>query len=182
MTQALTDAAVRKLKPGTARRMIRDAGARSLYLVVEPSGRKSWLMRFRRLGGKPGKMILGTLDLSGSESQGDPVIGMPLTLAGARQVATQVHRERALGRDPVAEHKARKHRHQAAAADRAAGSFAVAARAFVEEHAKSRRGAGNRRRARSGSTPRAWSRYRVDWHSAGATEPRGRSTATMSTR
>jgi integrase len=81
-------------------------------------------------------MILGPLDLSGSEVQGDPVIGMPLTLAGARQVAAQVHRDRALGRDPVAEHKARKHRHQAAAADRAAGSFAVAARAFVEEHAK----------------------------------------------
>jgi hypothetical protein len=104
MAKTLTDAAVRHYKPQEKRRTIRDAGARSLYLVVEPSGRKSWLMRFRRLGGKPGKMILGPLDLSGSESQGDPVIGMPLTLAAARQVATQVHRERALGRDPVAEH------------------------------------------------------------------------------
>src|SRR5260370_40447151 len=111
-------AAVQKLKPSAQPRMIRDAGARSLYLVITPSGHKSWMMRFRRPGGKPGKIVLGPVDLSGREDSGEPVIGMPLTLAGARQVAAQVHRERALGRDPVADHKGRRLRQRAAAAER----------------------------------------------------------------
>ena len=182
MAKMLTDAAVRHYRPTKKRRTIRDAGARSLYLVVEPSGRKSWLMRFRRLGGKPGKMILGPLDLSGIEVQGELVIGMPLTLAGARQVAAQVHRERALGRDPVAEHKARKHRHQAAAADRAAAHSPLPLARSSRNTPKSRRGGGNRRHARSGSTPMTWSRYLADWRSAGRIEAPDRSTATMSIR
>src|SRR5258708_38351432 len=74
-------AAVQKLKPSAQPRMIRDAGARSLYLVITPSGHRSWLMRFRRPGGKPGKIVLGPVALSGRELSGDPVIGMPLTLS-----------------------------------------------------------------------------------------------------
>src|SRR5262245_7952615 len=104
----LTDAAVKKLKPIPGRRrIVRDAGARSLYLVVQPSGHKSWVMRFRRPSGTPGKISLGPVDLSGREIAGEPAIGMPLTLTGARQLAAQVHRERVLGRDPVADHKVR---------------------------------------------------------------------------
>jgi hypothetical protein len=83
----LTDAAVRRYKPAAARRRIRDAGARSLFLVVEPSGHKSWEMRFRRPGGKPAKMRLGPFDLSGREVEGTPAMGQPLTLAAARALA-----------------------------------------------------------------------------------------------
>lgn len=134
----LTMAAVQKLKPSVQPRMIRDAGARSLYLVITPNGHRSWLMRFRRPGGKPGKIVLGPVDLSGRELSGDPVIGMPLTLASARQLAAQVHRERALGHDPVADHKSRKQRQRDAVEDRAANSFAALVRRFADEHARVR--------------------------------------------
>jgi integrase len=132
----LTDAAVRKLRPDPKRvRVIRDLGARSLYFVIAPSGHKSWMMRFRRPGGKPGKIVLGPLDLSGRELEGVPQIGQPLSLAAARALAAAVHRDRALGRDPVADHKARRHRQKAELEERGANTFANAARQFIEEHA-----------------------------------------------
>ena len=55
MAKVLTDAAVRKYRPTAERRVIRDAAASSLYLVVQPSGSKSWLMRFRRPDGRVGR-------------------------------------------------------------------------------------------------------------------------------
>src|SRR5262249_34162660 len=110
MAKALTAAAVRKLAPGPKRRRIRDGSTASLFLIIEPSGPKAWQMRFRVPGGRIGKITLGEVKLDGAEIKGEPVIGQPLTLAAARQVAAQVHRERALGHDPVAEHKAHKER------------------------------------------------------------------------
>ena len=135
MAKVLTEAAVRKLRPSAKRRVVRDGGGRSLYLVIQPSGARSWMMRFRRPGGKAGKIVLGSVDLSGSEVQGEPTIGMPLTLSAARQVAAQVHRDRAMGRDPVADHKATKHRRRLGVADAAANTFSTLARRFVTEHA-----------------------------------------------
>jgi integrase len=133
----LTAAAVAKYRPAAGRRLIRDAGAQSLYLVVHPSGRKSWMMRFRRPSGKPGKIVLGPVHAEG-EPPGEPTIGMPLTLAGARMLAAAVHRERAQGRDPVADHKARRHRQRAAIEERAAGTFGACVRRFAHEHARVR--------------------------------------------
>jgi integrase len=135
MTKPLTAAAVAKYRPGPKRRRLRDHGARSLFLVIEPSGHKSWQMRFRRPDGKPGKLTLGPVH-DGDEIAGDPVKGMPLTLAGARQVAADIHRQRALGGDPVAEHKARKHRERAEQEERHAGAFAACVRSYIDEHAK----------------------------------------------
>src|SRR5262249_14267934 len=89
MATLLTAPAIAKLKAGPKRRMIKDAGAQSLYLVVQPSGHKSWMMRFRRHG-KPAKLVLGPLDLSGREFEGKPVTGMPLTLAAARRLAGDI--------------------------------------------------------------------------------------------
>jgi integrase len=133
MAQVLTDAAVQRYKPGAVRRIIRDAKATSLYLVVQPSGHKSWMMRFRRNGGAAAKIVLGPVDASGRESAGEPTIGMPLTLAGARQLAAQVHRDRAMGRDPIADHRLRKQR--AAATAGAANTFGAAAADFVQQYA-----------------------------------------------
>jgi integrase len=138
VTNHLTTAVVHKLKPSAQTRTIRDGGARSLYLTITPSGHKAWLMRFRRPGGKPGKIVLGPVDFSGKEMNAEPVIGMPLTLAGARQLAAQVHRERALGHDPVADHKTRKQRQRDAVEDRAANSFGALVRRFADEHARVR--------------------------------------------
>jgi integrase len=136
MAKVLTDAAVRRLKAGRERRIIRDGGARSLYLIVQPSGAKSWGMRFRRPGGKAAKIVLGPVDLSGSEVTGEPTIGMPLTLSAARQVAAQVHRERSRGVDVAADHKVQKHRRRDAIAERGSNSFGALARQFVAEHAR----------------------------------------------
>ena len=131
MAKVLTSAAVAKFRPTGEKRIIRDAGARSLYLIVEPSGAKSWMMRFRRPDGKPAKMVIGSVDLSGREVEGEPTVGMPLSLSAARQLAAQIHRERALGRDVVADHKAKRHRHRASE-----NAFAAIGREFVQEHAR----------------------------------------------
>jgi integrase len=134
MVKELTAAAVAKLKPDPkAKRVIRDGRTPSLYLVISPSGHRSWMMRFRGPTGKPVKVTLGAVHL-GSEVAGDPVIGMPMSLKAARQVAAEVHRERALGKDVVADHKARKHRHRVKLEERASTSFAACARQFIDEH------------------------------------------------
>ena len=48
----------------------------------------------------------------------------------------EVLRQRAQGLDPISDHKAAKHRRRAAAANKHDSSFAAAARAYIEEHAK----------------------------------------------
>jgi hypothetical protein len=63
----LTSAAIERYRPTAKRREIRDDGAQGLYLVIQSSGAKSWALRFRRPGGAPAKLTLGTVDLSGRE-------------------------------------------------------------------------------------------------------------------
>ena len=105
MATVLTDAAIRKFRPGATRRVIRDAGARTLYLVIAPDGARSFMMRFpRSRSGRPAKMVIGSFDLSGHEPQEEPQIGTPLTLAGARRLAAEIHRQRLQGRDVIADH------------------------------------------------------------------------------
>jgi integrase len=135
MTKALTDAAIRKYRPGPERRRIRDAGSRSLFLVIEPSGFKAFEMRFRR-GAKITKIRLGSFDLTGHELEGAPQIGQPLTLAAARMVAADVLRQRALGADVVGEHRAEKRRRRIEAADRQGNTFGAAVRDFIDERVK----------------------------------------------
>jgi hypothetical protein len=130
MPTPLTAAAVDKFRPAGERRVIRDAGAKALFLVIGPSGHKSWRMRFRN-GQRIAKLTLGPYDRSRHELTGEPVIGQPLTLAAARQLATWVHRQRALGRDVVADHKAAKHRRRIETQTLAANTFGVCVRAFI---------------------------------------------------
>ena len=94
-------------------------------------------MRFRVGGGRIGKLTLGRY--AENEMPDDPVIGQPLTLAAARQLAAQVHRARALGRDPVAEHKAAKQRKSAAIIETASNTFAAAAKEFIQHETAQRR-------------------------------------------
>src|SRR3546814_10192043 len=58
MAKNLTTKDVENVKPGTARKEIPDALLPGLYLVVQPSGAKSWAVRYRH-GGKPRKLTLG---------------------------------------------------------------------------------------------------------------------------
>lgn len=53
-----TDLAVERLKAPAKRREIADAGMPHLYLVAQPSGVKSWAVRYR-YGGRPRKLTVG---------------------------------------------------------------------------------------------------------------------------
>ena len=136
LATALTDAAVRKYRPAKERREIRDSLSQGLYLVIQPSGSRSWAMRFRRPDGSPGKLTLGPVDLSGKEAQGEPVLGAPLTLASARALASEVHRRRAMGRDVIADYVAKKQRLRVESEEAIANSFGALAPQFIEEYAK----------------------------------------------
>jgi integrase len=132
MTKTLTAPAVKKLRRGKKRREIPDGGCAGLHLVIQPSGHKAWALRFRRPGGKTAKLTLGPVDLSDKEATAEPVLGIPLTLAGARQLAGELHRQRAMGRDIVAV----KHSERLEREARGAKTFATAAADFIEQHAR----------------------------------------------
>ena len=53
----LTDIAIHNLKPQAGRYEIPDPGASGLYVIVQPSGHKSFAVRYR-LGGRPQKLTL----------------------------------------------------------------------------------------------------------------------------
>ena len=129
----LTDAAVKKYKSGKTRREIPDSKATGLYLVVQPTGAKSWALRFRRPDGRSAKLTLGPLDTS-AEPADEPVVGGPLTLGMARELAAKVHRERKRGVDVVAEEKANKERKRREHAERSANTFGAAVRDFCHAY------------------------------------------------
>jgi integrase len=135
MAKTLTAVAVEKLRPSPKRRReVPDGGG--LYLVVQSSGHKSWVLRFRRPNGRQGKLTLGPLDLSRRESESGPIIGTPLTLRAARRLAADIQHQRALGRDVVADYDTSKRRQKSEQQARAASTFAAAARDFITGHAK----------------------------------------------
>lgn len=129
MGKQLTAAAVAKLRPGNTRREIPDARCVGLYLIIQSSGFKSWALRFRRPNGELAKLTLGPV--TAIEADGKPVIGAPLTLAGARQLAVELQRERALGKDIVAV----RHRERLELKAKGAKTFGQAALDFITQHA-----------------------------------------------
>src|SRR5437868_1871983 len=127
MAKTLTSAAVEKYAGQAKRREIHDGGCPGLYLVVQPGGGKSWALRFRRPDGRSAKLALGPVSHEASAAAAAPVIGQPLTLREARVLAAEVHRQRALGRDVVADHRAEKDRRRSATEERSTNTFAAAA-------------------------------------------------------
>jgi integrase len=91
MAKALTVKAIENLKPGTARREIPDGEVSGLYLTIFPSGKASWIFRYR-FGGRTRKLTIGT----------SPEIG----LKDARDLARRAHLRVASGEDPAAEKRA----------------------------------------------------------------------------
>jgi hypothetical protein len=57
MAKGFTDIAIRNLKAGDVRREIPDPGCAGLYLVLQPSGSRSWAVRYRHAG-TPRKLTL----------------------------------------------------------------------------------------------------------------------------
>lgn len=89
MAVKLTALKVENQKPDPSKRIeIADAGKPGLYLVVQPNGRKSWAVRYRRLSDRlPRKLTL----------QGFPSLGV------ARDMAEDALRKVREGQDPAAE-------------------------------------------------------------------------------
>jgi integrase len=135
MAKTMTAAAVKNYRPGEGRREIPDGGCPGLYLVIQASGHRSWAMRFRRPNGKPAKLTLGPVDLSGKEVESEPVLDSPLTLASARRLAAEVHRQRAMGRDVVADYDASRRRQKSEHESRAKSTYPSAAKDFIEQYA-----------------------------------------------
>jgi len=119
MAKRLTDIAVRNLKPGPQRREIPDGGCRGLYVVLQPSGRKSFAVRYR-FGGKTRKL---TLDAR-------------LTLAEARKQATAALHELERGNDPAVLKFDAAAAQASAAAEREADSVGRWVKAFLEYQRK----------------------------------------------
>ncbi len=92
MAKALTNTALRSLKPGPARREIPDGKIGGLYYVVQPSGATSWALRYRDLG-KPCKLTIGSGDIP---------------LPDARDLAREALVKIARGDNPAAEKVAAK--------------------------------------------------------------------------
>ena len=91
MAKALTDLAAKNEAPAPARREIPDGKIAGLYLVVQPSGAKSWAFRYRSAG-RPRKYTIGPF----------PQIG----LATARKLAQRAAGDVAEGGDPSARKQA----------------------------------------------------------------------------
>lgn len=88
MAKVLTAPMVEKLKPNPERRReVPDGGMPGLYLIIQPSGKKSWAVRYRHLG-RPRKLTL---------SPGYPALG----LADARAKAGEELRRASEGQDPA---------------------------------------------------------------------------------
>jgi integrase len=86
MAKKLTDITIRNLKPDLVRREIPDSKCAGLYLVVQPTGVKSWAVRYR-FNGKPVKLTLGKFST--------------MTLAAARKATTTAQHALEQGNNPA---------------------------------------------------------------------------------
>jgi len=123
MARALTTKAVENLKPDPDKRLeVPDPALAGLYLIVQPSGAKSWALRYR-FGGKSAKLTLGRW----------PAMGV----AEARTSATASLDVLDHGRNPAGEKKAKAE----AVAQSDQDNVAAVVDLFLKRHAsRNRRG------------------------------------------
>jgi integrase len=117
VVSALTTISVEKAQGKAARYERPDGRLSGLYLIVQPSGAKSWCVRYR-IAGKPQKLTLG----------GYPAID----LVAARKLAGEALRAVAEGRNPGAERHAARRK----AVEDGADTIEDVALKFLERHAK----------------------------------------------
>ena len=126
MTRGLTAVAIENLKPGAKRREVPDHGQRGLYVIVHPSGRQSFAVRYR-FAGKPRKLTLGA----------------GISLVAARKAAADALFELSQGRDPGAAKQRTRQAQRLAAAD----TFEAVATEYMRREGKKLRSADWRQRA-----------------------------------
>ena len=117
VAKELTAVAIEKMKPGDARQEIPDGRISGLYFIIQPSGKRSWAVRYR-FGGVPVKLTLGAY----------PAI----ELKRARELAGEAKDKVEEGQDPSAEKKARK----AATAVPASDTVDAAAERFLSQYVR----------------------------------------------
>lgn len=122
----LTDLKVKNWKPTDKRQEIADAKESGLYLLVQPSGAKSWAVRYR-FAGRLAKLTIGPYPR--------------WTLKEARGKAREVQRVRTDPLDPrnprEVQEEARRKAREAASADR--DLFRVVVERYLKEYASKRR-------------------------------------------
>lgn len=126
MAKALTPKGIKNAEAGETRREIPDGLLVGLYLVVQPSGAKSYAVRYRHEG-QSRKYTIGT----------HPKID----LKTARKLGEKALRDAAEGRDPAGEKQASRQAAKATDADEARKQrdlFENVARQFIERYAKPR--------------------------------------------
>jgi integrase len=117
MAKSLTAKSVENLRPRAARYEVRDGGARGLYLVMQPSGKRSWCLRYRHAG----RSVKLTLDRVES-------------LADARRRAAEAMCELEAGRDPARTKLEAKTLAARADAERKRDTVEQLAAQFIEKH------------------------------------------------
>ncbi len=117
----LTDVSIRKTNPAPTRQEIRDDGAPGLYLIVQPTGAKSFAARYSR-NGRVLKTTIGPY----------PAV----TLADARRQALQIAAAVASGADPQSDRRAAR----AAANVPAERTVAEVADEFLKRHTDEKNG------------------------------------------
>ncbi|MGO4909519.1 tyrosine-type recombinase/integrase [Pseudorhodobacter sp. W20_MBD10_FR17] len=122
MAKALTTKGIEALKADPEKRLeISDASCRGLYIVIQPSGSKSWALRYR-VANKPAKLTLGRW----------PSMGLGDARAAAGVVLESIDR----GNDPAAMKRAEKAK-SVEAPDR--DSVGEVIRLFMKRHASRNR-------------------------------------------
>jgi integrase len=112
----LTDITIANLKPRAVPYEVPDPGARGLRVVVYPTGRKSFIVRYRNAAGRTRKLTLAA----------------GITLAAARKLAADAMHEVAQDKDPATTKQAVRH----GARSRADDTVERLAADFIEMHAK----------------------------------------------
>lgn len=139
MAKALSVKSVDAARPNPAKRIeIGDGLLPGLQLVVQPSGAKSWALRYRRHG-KTAKLTLGPVLI---ERKDDAVtglipVGQAMTLAEARAAGREALQQLAEGKDPAAAAK-RSSAHKSALPDRNRDLVRVQAETFISRYCKPR--------------------------------------------
>ena len=122
MAEKLFSKTVENLKPGAKRKEVPDGHTRGLAFVLQPTGKASWVYRYR-VAGKSKKLTIGPY----------PNLG----LADARKLASEAANAVARGIDPAAEKQYAK----AAARNKASEDLDLIENvvpSFIERHAKNK--------------------------------------------
>ncbi len=116
MAKALTPVSIANLKARLQRYEVSDPGCAGLRVVVFPSKRKSFILRFRYRGLQR-KLTLGPVAAGGGEPEAAPELDTPLSLAAARELATKALRQAKSGSDPAAAKQRQRQEQLAAESD-----------------------------------------------------------------